>query len=258
MADIVVDRCRISVDLPPPSDRPPLLLIHALGTTRELFAAQQSALGASLRLLRYDLRGHGRSEVPAQPCTLEQLGRDALAVLDAAGAERAHVLGVSIGGLAALWLALHAPERVDRLVLANTSARIGSRELWQDRIEYISRSGLGALGDQALARWFTEPFLRRAPAIGLGYRALLTGCSVKGYIGCCAALRDADLRDRVAEIRAPALVIVGAHDTATPPSDGERLAKQIAEARLVTLPSAHLSNVECADAFNGAVLDFLS
>jgi 3-oxoadipate enol-lactonase len=257
MGDIVADRCRVSVDLAPASDRPPLLLIHALGTTRELFAAQCGALAPSLRLLRYDLRGHGRSEVPPQPSSLEQLGRDALAVLDAAGVERAHVLGVSIGGLVALWLAVHAPDRVARLVLANTAARIASREFWQERIEQVSRSGLSEMGDQALARWFTPEFLRREPTLALGYRDMLAGCSVKGYTGCCTALRDADLTQQISAIRAPALVIVGAHDSATPPSDGERLAKQIAGARLTTLPAAHLANVECADAFNRAVLDFL-
>ena len=257
MTDLVADGCRMALELAPASDRPSLLLIHALGTTRELFAPQCDALSPALRLLRYDLRGHGRSQAPPEPCTLEQLGRDALAVLDAAGVERAHVLGVSIGGLVALWLGIRAPERVGRLVLANTSARIASREFWQERIEQVSRGGLAELGDATLARWFTEPFLRREPATAQRHRAMLAACSVEGYVGCCAALRDADLSQRASEIRAPALVIAGAHDSATPASDGERLAKQIAGARLLTLPAAHLANVECADAFNRAVCDFL-
>jgi 3-oxoadipate enol-lactonase len=257
MTDVSVEGCRISVDLDPPSDRPALLMIHALGTARELFDAQCGALRPSLRLLRYDLRGHGRSETPREPSSIEQLGRDALAVLDVAGVERAHVAGMSIGGLVALWLAIHAPERVDRVVLANTATRIGTRELWQERIAQVERDGLEPLVSQAIARWFTEPFVQRQPATATRFARILAACSVKGYTACCAVLRDADLRARAGEVRAPALVIVGTHDTATPPAEGERLVKLLPGARLLTLAAAHLSNVERADEVNRALLEHL-
>lgn len=258
MTEIRVDGCRLSVELDPPGDRPALLLVHALGTSRDLFAAQEAALRPSLRLLRYDLRGHGSSEGWREPGSIERLGRDALAVLDAAGVERAHVGGVSIGGLVALWLAIHAPDRVDRLILANTAARIATPEFWQERIAQVEREGLEPMIPQALGRWFTEPFVRRWPDTAKRHAAMLAATSVAGYVGCCAALRDADLAARAVEVRAPALVIAGAHDTATPPAEGERLAKLLPGARLVTLDAAHLSSVERASEFNRAVLELLA
>lgn len=258
MTEMRVDGCKLSVELDPPGDRPALLLIHALGTHRGLFAAQEDVLRPSLRLLRYDLRGHGGSETGSAPFSIERLGRDALAVLDAAGVERAHVGGVSIGGLVALWLAIHAPDRVDRLILANTAARIGTAEFWQGRIAQVEREGLEPMVPQALARWFTEPFLQRRPDTAERHAAMLAATSVEGYVGCCAALRDADLTARATEVRAPALVIAGAHDGATPPAEGERLAKLVRGARLVTLDAAHLASVERADEFNRAVLELLT
>jgi len=258
MSDIVANGCRISVELDPPSQRPPLLLIHALGNTSELFEPQLTAFRPALRLLRYDLRGHGRSEVPRQHCTLDDLGRDALAVLDAAGVERAHVLGVSIGGLIALWLGIHAPRRVNRLVLANTCARIATPEFWQDRIDHITTNGLGEMADVMLSRWFSESFMLEQSATALRYRETLLSASPLGYAGCCAALRDADLTARASVVRAPSLVVVGSRDMATTAADGEWLAKQIPGARVVTLDAAHLANVEQASAFNTAVLDFLA
>jgi 3-oxoadipate enol-lactonase len=234
-----------------------LLLIHSLGTARELFAAQSADLAARFRVLELDLRGHGESFAPDGDYALAALTADALAVLDDAGVERAHVLGLSIGGLIALDLALRAPARVERLVVANSAARIGSAELWSQRCAEVRARGLAHLPEQVLPRWLGEAFRRDHPATAERYRALLLATPARGYAGCCAALRDADLREQVRAIRAATLVVSGAEDLATPPAEGEWLAKQIGGARHWVLPTAHLSCVEQPIAFGAAVLEFL-
>jgi len=236
---------------------PDLLLIHSLGTTRALFAAQRERLAAHCRILEYDLRGHGDSDAPGGDYTLAELAADARAVLDAAGSARAHVLGLSLGGAIALELAVRTPERVDRLIVANSAARIGSADLWSQRAAEVRARGVEHLPEQVLPRWLSEPFRRANPALVDQLHTLLLRTPAAGYAGCCAALRDADLRDAVAGIRTPALVISGDQDTATPLSQGEWLAKQISGARHVALAAAHLSCVEQPDAFSSAVLDFL-
>jgi 3-oxoadipate enol-lactonase len=208
-------------------------------------------------VVRYDTRGHGRSGVPGGDYTLDQLGRDALSVLDAADADRAHVCGISLGGMTAMWLALHAPARVDRIVLANTGARIGTLEMWQQRIGLARTAGMAPIAEITPARWFTSAFRERYPGIAGEFAAMVAACDPNGYAGCCAAIRDADLREEIRRIAAPALVITGAEDPATPPSDGALLAARIPGARSIELAAAHLSNVEQADAFSAAVLEFL-
>jgi 3-oxoadipate enol-lactonase len=185
------------------------------------------------------------------------LGQDALAILDAVGAERAHVCGLSLGGLTAMWLALHAPARVDRLVLANTAARIGSREIWEERIAQVHAGGLRAVAVGAPPRWFTERYRREHPEVPLAFQAMLCGISPDGYVGCAAVLRDADLREAVSAIDRPALVVTGIHDPVTPPSDAAFLCERLIDADALILGAAHLSNVEAAERFTAGVLKFL-
>lgn len=256
MPDAQSSGCRIAYAVHG-SSGPALLLIHSLGTTRELFAAQRGPLAARFRVVEYDLRGHGDSEAPAGDYTLRQLAGDALAVLDAAGIGRAHVLGLSIGGLIALELAARAASRVDHLIAANTAARIGSAELWRQRAAEVAARGMGHLPELVVPRWLGETFRRDHPEVAERYRALLLGTPADGYAGCCAALRDADLREVVASIRAPALVISGDADLATPAVEGEWLAKQIPGARHLVLPAAHLACVEQSARFSAGVLEFL-
>ena len=255
---VEVDGCRLSFSITGPEQAPALLLLNALGTTRDLWAAQAGPLSRVLRLIRCDTRGHGASGAPAGDYTLDRLGHDALAILDAAGALRAHVCGVSLGGLVALWLARQAPARVGRIVAANTGARVGTRDLWQQRIAAARAGGMAALAEPALQRWFTERFRRTEAATVDRFRSLISACPVMGYTGCCAALRDADLRDEIHRIAAPTLVITGTHDRATPPSLGELLREGIAGSRGLALDAAHLANVEQPEAFNAAVIDFLA
>jgi 3-oxoadipate enol-lactonase len=251
------DGCRLWFEIGGPRAAPPLLLANSIGTTIDLWGPQLPAWTDRFRLLRYDTRGHGRSEATPGPYALDQLGRDALAVLDAAGIERAAVCGLSLGGLTAQWLALHAPSRVERLVLANTAARIGTRESWATRIGQVAAGGMASIVDRVLALWFSEEFRRREPAVVARFAGVLADCPVDGYVGCCAALRDADLRDQLGGVTIPVLVIVGARDRATPPADGAALGEALAEARLLSLDAAHLANVEQPAGFAAAVVDFL-
>ena len=253
-----VDGCKLSFTVTGLEQAPALLLLNALGTTTDLWAAQTAPFSRVLRVVRYDTRGHGGSDAPAGDYALDRLGRDALAVLDAAGARRAHVCGVSLGGLVALWLARHAPERVDRVVAANTGARVGTPEMWRQRIAAARAEGMAALAEPALRRWFTERFRQTDPATVHRFRSMIAACPVDGYAGCCAALRDADLRDDLPRIAAPTLVVTGTHDPATPPSLGEGIRKAVAGARGVELDAAHLANVERPEAFNAAVIEFLT
>lgn len=236
---------------------PALLLINSIGSTREMWARQMPAFTTAFRVVRYDARGHGTSSVPRGPYTLEQLGRDALAVLDDAGVPSAHVCGISLGGLTGQWLGLNASERVRGLVLANTAARIGTLESWTERIGLVREKGMSAVADLAMPRWFSPPFHARDPETVDAFRSMVQNCPDDGYLGCCAALRDADLRDRVAGIRSPTLLVASTADTATPPDGLQFIQERIPGATLVTFDSGHLSNVECAEDFSAAVLDFL-
>ena len=255
---IDVDGCRLSFTVAGPDSASALLLLNALGTTSDLWTAQDPPFSHVLRVIRCDTRGHGGSDAPAGDYTLDRLGHDALAVLDAAGAPRAHVCGVSLGGLTALWLARHAPERVDRVVAANTGARVGTRELWRQRIRAAREEGMAALAEPTMQRWFTERFRRTNPDTVDRFRCMVSACPVAGYTGCCAALRDADLRDDLQRIAAPTLVVTGTQDEATPPSLGDVIREGVAGARGVTLDAAHLANVEQPEAFNAAVIEFLT
>lgn len=251
------DGCRLAYSIAGPAAAPAVLLANALGTDHRLFDALAAALADMARVIRYDARGHGLSDAPSGPYSIERLGRDALSLLDHTRTARADVCGVSIGGLTALWLGVFAPGRVRRLVLANTAARIGSEASWAERLRQVESAGVSSIADATMARWFTPGFRAAQPDTVARVHATLSRTPAAGYLGCCAALRDADLRADCGRVTAPTLVITGTHDVATPPEDGARLAAAISGASLVELDAAHLSNVECADAFNGAVARFL-
>jgi 3-oxoadipate enol-lactonase len=250
--------CRLAYAVDGPSHAPALLLSNSLGTTREFWAGQVEAFSTRFRVIRYDTRGHGQSSSPAGDYTIEQLGADALAILDAERIASAHVCGLSLGALTAMWLAVHAQARVSRLVLANTSARIGSVESWTDRISLVRREGMHAVADRAAAIWFSKDFQQNDAETVNRYVNTVRTFLPAGYIGCCTALRDTDLRPAIRAIRAPTLAIGSTMDTATSPEVMEGLCSQIPGARLLLLKAAHFSNIEDAAGFNEAVLDFLA
>jgi 3-oxoadipate enol-lactonase len=247
----------LSYQIDGPADGPVLLLINSIASTRELWARQVPAFASGCRVIRYDARGHGRSSVASGDYNIDQLGHDALAILDDAGAASAAVCGISLGGLTAQWLGVHAAGRIRSLVLANTGARIGSRESWNERIALVRLRGMTAVADLTIPRWFSPEFQERDPETVHTFRTMVQSCPAAGYIGCCAALRDADLRDRIAAIRCPTLVIASTDDAATP-SDGLAFIRdRVPGAQMQTVHSRHLSNIECAEDFTTAVLDFL-
>jgi 3-oxoadipate enol-lactonase len=250
--------CRLMYRVDGDPEAPPVLFSNSLGTTHELWMPQVAAFSRTFRVIRYDTRGHGGSDSPPGEYTIEDLGSDALAVLDAAGAGRADMCGLSLGGLTAMWLALHAPERIGSLVLASTGAKIGTAELWQERIDQVTASGVASLAKAAAGRWFTEPFRVANSTVVFHQWEMLRSCPPEGYAGCCAVLRDTDLRGEIGRITAPVLVVAGVHDPVTPPSDAEEIRARLPHARITLLEASHIANIEQADVFNERVLTFIT
>jgi 3-oxoadipate enol-lactonase len=241
-----------------PEGAPPVVLSHSLGMDLSMWDPQAVPLSTRFRVLRYDTRGHGRTAATAGSYTIEQLARDVLRLMDALGLGRAHFCGLSLGGMIGMWLGAHAPERVHRLVLCNTGARIGTTERWNERIASVRQGGTASVAAPVLERWFSPAFRERSPGVVGRARAVLTATPSEGYAGCSAAIRDADLGGDLASIRAPTLVIGGSEDPATPPADNRRLAETIPNARYVELRASHLSCLEAAEEFTAAVAGFLS
>jgi 3-oxoadipate enol-lactonase len=248
---------RIHYEIEGPEDGPVLLLSNSLGTNLGMWSPQIPSLAAHYRVLRYDSRGHGRSEAPEGPYTIDMLGRDAVAVLDAAGIERALFCGLSKGGMVGQWLGVNAPGRVERLILANTAAFIGAPEVWNQRIETVRAQGMAAIVPGVIDRWFTKPFQERAPDSVARIRDMLLATDPEGYAACCAAVRDMDQRQAISAISVPTLVIAGRHDLATSPEQGRLIADTVPGAHFLELDAAHLSNIEAEAAFTRALLDFL-
>jgi 3-oxoadipate enol-lactonase len=257
MPDIEIDGARIWYTIDGRDDAPALLLLHSLGTSHVLWDAQLPPLVDRYRLIRYDARGHGKSSAPPGELTIEQLGSDALAVLDAAGAKSAVVCGISIGGLTSIWLGQHSGGRVSKLVLANTAARIGTYDVWSERMRTVREQGMAATAEQAMPRWFTDDFRATHPEVVARFLQIASACPLESYVGACAALRDADLRRDLHRITAPTLVIAGTKDLSTTVADGTYLRDNIPEARLELLDAAHLSNVERPEEFTELLADFL-
>lgn len=239
-------------------DRPVLVLSNSLGTDLGMWEPQLPAFAERYRVLRYDSRGHGASDAPPGSYTIELLGRDVLALLDGLGLARVAFCGLSKGGMVGQWLGAHAGERLDRLVLACTSAHIGAPEVWTQRIATVREHGMAAIVPALIDRWFTRGFQERAPEAVARVAAMLRNANPQGYATACAAVRDMDQRDALPAIGTPTLVIAGRHDQATPPDHARLLAAAIPGARLVELEAAHLANVEAAEPFTRAVLDFLA
>lgn len=254
----VGDGCAIAYRFDGPERAPVLLLSNSLGTDMDMWAPQVPLWSQDFRLLRYDSRGHGASEAPAGAYSLDRLGRDAVELLDALGVPKTHFCGLSLGGMVGQWLGVHAADRIDRLVLANTSSYMGPPSNWQARIEGVLSDGMAPLAEASIQRWFTPDFAARNLDAVAPIRAMLLAAAPAGYAGCCAAIRDMDQRPVTALIHAPTLVIAGNQDPATPLADAMRLHESIANSSLARLEAAHLSNVEAAEAFGQAVGEFLN
>ncbi len=253
------DGVRLAYRIDGPEDAPPLVLVNSLGTDLRMWNPQVALLSQPLRIIRYDCRGHGASDVPDGAYTIERLGRDLLALLDTLHIERAHLCGLSLGGMVAQWFTAHYPNRVMRAVFANTAARIGSEEIWDARIDAVRMGGMLAVRDAVLARFLSADFRQRHPEVVQQFAKMITAINPIGYIGACAALRAADLRELVATIHTPTLILASTLDESTPPSQARELHAAITESELVILhEAAHLSNVEQPAEFCASVISFLA
>lgn len=233
-----------------------LVLVHSLGTASSLWMRQMEPFSEMRRVIAIDLPGHGASTADDREYTIEELGQDVLAVCDDAGVDRFDYCGISIGGQIGLWLALEAPERVTSLVAACTAARIGTADKWSERIEAVRDGGLDSLLSTVVAGWFSPSFAERDPEGLETIRRVFTSTDPIGYIGCCAALRDADLRDRVTHISVPTLLVAGSLDVSTPVSDAEFLHERIPGSSLAVIEdSAHLACLDRPGDFTRAVLE---
>ncbi|MGH3452770.1 MAG: 3-oxoadipate enol-lactonase [Nocardioidaceae bacterium] len=227
---------------------PPVLLVNGLGTTLEVWDRVVPGLSEEGRVVRYDLRGHGRTPATPGPYTIAELAADALAVLDAVGVERAHVVGTSLGGMVAQWLASNVPDRVARLVLICTAARLGEPDFWRQRADLALREGAAATSAAVVPRWFTPGFREQHPDQVARVVDMLAGCDMAGYAGCCLAIGAYDQREDLGTIAAPTLVIGGAEDPAISSALLAELAAGIPDADLEVVPGgAHLLAVEHPD-----------
>jgi 3-oxoadipate enol-lactonase len=258
MSKVEVNGARLFYTLSGKADAPVLMLSNSLGTTLDMWHPQLATMESRFQLLRYDMRGHGNSDLVEEACSISTLGHDVLALLDALRIDKVHFCGLSVGGVIGQWLGANAPERLRSLILCNTAAKIGTSESWNQRIADVEQHGMAAITEATLGRWFTPDFHRAAPdAIAL-FRAMLHATNPRGYALVGAAIRDMDQRKLVEDIRVPTCVIAGEHDPATTFDDGKFLQARIQGATLVPLPVAHISNVEAAAQFNQTVVDFLS
>jgi 3-oxoadipate enol-lactonase len=237
---------------------PVLVLSGSLGSTLDMWGPQLP-LAKRFRLLRYDHPGHGSSPPAEGPLAIDDLGSGVVDLLDQLELEHVSFCGVSLGGMVGMWLTIHAPERIDRLVLCCTSAHLGPPERWQQRAELVRREGMAAVADTVVEGWFTPRFRAAQPAVVERYRAMLLGTDVESYARCCEAIRDLDLRGDLAVIVAPTLVVGGAEDPSAPVEHAETIVRGIEGSRLLVIPAAaHLANVERPDAVNDAVLEHLA
>jgi len=240
-----------------PRDAPVVVLSPSLGSTLAVWEPLLPALGR-FRVVRYDHRGHGSSPVPTGPYTMGDLGGDLVGLLDRLDVARASVVGISLGGMAGMWAAAHAPERVERLVLLCTSARLGPAEAWHERAATVRRDGTTAVADAIVARWLTGEFLRREPAFASAMKAMIASTPPEGYAACCEAIAEWDFEDHLGAIRAPTLVVAGGADDATPAAHARAIGARIPGARVVVVDgAAHVPVMEKRERIAELLLDHL-
>ncbi len=237
---------------------PVLVFSHSISTDHAMWQPQVQDLSPYFRILRYDTRGHGASDAPAGEYSIERLGHDLLALGDALNISQFAFCGLSLGGAVGQWVAVHAPDRLSALVLANASPRYLTPASWQARIDAVRQGGMKAIVDMAMPRLFSPQVLAQRESFVESIRSVFLGTNPVGYVGCCAALRDFEGEQNLGKIKCPTLVIAGDNDVSTPwTGNGEVLAQKISGARAIRLPAAHLSNLERPRSFNAALLDFL-
>ncbi|MCQ0988967.1 3-oxoadipate enol-lactonase [Jiella marina] len=240
-----------------PADAPVIVLVNSLGSDFRIWEAVSVRLAERYRVIRYDKRGHGLSEVPPAPYGMEDHSADLAGVLDHYGVSKALLVGLSIGGPIALGVVAEAPDRVAGLVMMDTAPKIGTSEAWNERIAAIEEDGIAAIADGILARWFTPAYRNAGNPAFIGYSNMLLNSPVAGYLGSCAALRDSDLTEAARAVTVPTLCLVGDQDGSTPPDLVRQTAETIPGARFEIIEGAgHLPCIEQAEVTAGHIARF--
>src|SRR5690242_15456392 len=258
MPMIDADGCLLNVSVEGRDGGPTLMLSNSLGCTLQMWEPQMKALSQVFRVVRYDRRGHGKSQVADGPYSIERFGKDVLAILDDLNIEKTHWCGLSMGGMVGQWLGANAPERLGKIILANTTCYYPDPANWLNRIKLVRDGGIAAVADTVIAAWLTADFREREPQVAARLKAMLLATPVEGYIACCEALSTLDQRALLPKITSPTLVIAGRHDTSTPVAAAEMIRSSIPGASMTLLDAAHISNVEQPHAFTEALIGFLT
>jgi 3-oxoadipate enol-lactonase len=240
-------------------NREVLIFSNSLGTNLSMWQHQVDILSHHFNILRYDTRGHGKSGVPktsTQTYSIASLGKDVLDLMGYLKIEKAHFCGLSMGGLIGQWLGINAPDRFEKIIIANTAAKIGNEDGWNQRIQYVKQNGLESITSATAERWFTEGFRMQQPEMIKQVLDNFVKTDLSGYLACCAAVRDADFRSELHNLEVPTLVISGSKDPVTTVDDAKFLAKRIPVASHVSLSAAHLSNMEKGEEFSKLILHF--
>lgn len=242
-----------------PKDAPVVVLSNSLGSTHTMWDAQADVLAEHFRVVRYDTRGHGGSPVPAGPYDIDDLADDVGALLDTLGVEKAHFVGLSLGGMTGMRLAARNPERIDRLVVLCTGPKLDPASAWHDRASSVRGQGTGAVAEAVVQRWFTSAYLASNPDIKASCEATVAATPAEGYASCCEAIATMDLRPGMPTISAATLAIAGADDPATPPSFLQEIADTVQDGRLIVVPqAAHLASAEQPATITPAIIAHLT
>ncbi|WNV10905.1 3-oxoadipate enol-lactonase [Tardiphaga sp. 709] len=257
MPMIDADGCLLNVSVEGRDSGPTLMMSNSLGCTMAMWEPQMPALTKLFRVIRYDRRGHGKSGMNG-PTSMERYGKDVLAILDDLNIDKVHWCGLSMGGMIGQWLGANAPERFNKIILANTSCYYPDPTNWHNRIKAVREDGLAAVADAVIGGWLTTDFREREPETTAKMKAMLIASPVEGYLAACEALSTLDQRALLPKIKSPTLVIAGRQDNATPVAAGELIRSNIPGASMTLLDAAHISNVEQPYAFTDAVVGFLT
>ena len=257
MPMIDADGCLLNVTVEGRDSGPTLMLSNSLGCTMAMWEPQLPALTKLFRVIRYDRRGHGKSGMNG-PVSMERYGKDVLAILDDLNIDRVHWCGLSMGGMVGQWLGANAPDRFNKMILANTSCYYPDPTNWHNRIKAVREGGIASVADAVIGGWLTADFRERDPEATARMKAMLLATPVEGYLAACEALSTLDQRALLPTIKSPVLVIAGKQDNATPVAAGEFIRANIPGASMTLLDAAHISNVEQSHAFTEAVVGFLT
>ena len=238
-------------------NNPVLVFSNSLGTNHTMWDGQCEILKENYFIVRYDTRGHGESDVPNTPSSIEELGNDVLNLMDELGIATFHFCGLSIGGLTGQWLGLNAQNRLEKLIIANTAMKIGAFENWNDRIETVRENGLSSIIEGTRKIWFSKSFAETKPQLVNTILDDFIKTPIEGYISCCVAVRDADFTNQIEKITTPTLIFTGTNDIITTVLDGIEMTKKIKNSEMVELNAAHISNIEDGHLFTTKLLKFL-